>query len=236
MSNEIENSWIDIESACGGSFGAYVSLPPAGFGPGLLVIQEIFGVNDHIKNICDQYALDGFVAVAPDVFWRQEPRVELSYDSAGIAKGLQLFDGLNIDIAAAELQRAVEAIRHIPSCTGKVGALGFCMGGLLAFVCAARAGVESSVIYYGTRLDQHLELVQDITCPLLFHFASDDEHISTQTVKKIKMSLSGKDNCRVVVHKNSGHGFNCWERDSWNQSAAATARGQSLVHLMETLG
>ncbi len=236
MSNEIENSWIDIESACGGSFGAYVSLPPAGFGPGLLVIQEIFGVNDHIKNICDQYALDGFVAVAPDVFWRQEPRVELSYNSAGIAKGLQLFDGLNIDIAAAELQRAVEAVRHIPSCTGKVGALGFCMGGLLAFVCAARAGVESSVIYYGTRLDQHLELVQDITCPLLFHFASDDEHISTQTVKKIKMSLSGKDNCRVVVHKNSGHGFNCWERDSWNHSAAATARGQSLVHLMETLG
>ena len=236
MSNEIENSWIDIESACGGSFGAYVSLPPAGFGPGLLVIQEIFGVNDHIKNICDQYALDGFVAVAPDVFWRQEPRVELSYDSAGIAKGLQLFDGLNIDIAAAELQRAVEAVRHIPSCTGKVGALGFCMGGLLAFVCAARAGVESSVIYYGTRLDQHLDLVQDITCPLLFHFADDDEHISAQTVKKIKMSLSGKSNCRVVVHKNSGHGFNCWDRDSWNQSAAATARGQSLVHLMETLG
>jgi len=236
MSNEIENSWIEIESACGGSFGAYVSLPPAGFGPGLLVIQEIFGVNDHIKNICDQYALDGFVAVAPDVFWRQEPRVELSYDSAGIAKGLQLFDGLNIDIAAAELQRAVEAVRHIPSCTGKVGALGFCMGGLLAFVCAARAGVESSVIYYGTRLDQHLELVQDISCPLLFHFASNDEHISTRTVNKIKMSLSGKDNCRVVVHKNSGHGFNCWDRDSWNQSAAATARGQSLVHLMESLG
>ena len=236
MSNEIENSWIDIESACGGSFGAYVSLPPAGFGPGLLVIQEIFGVNDHIKNVCDQYALDGFVAVAPDVFWRQYPRVELSYDPAGVAKGLQLFEGLNIDIAAADLQRAVEAIRHIPSCTGKVGAIGFCMGGLLAFVCAARAGVESSVIYYGTRLDQHLELVQDITCPLLFHFAGDDEHISTQTVKKIKMSLSGKDNCRVIVHKNSSHGFNCWDRDSWNQSAAATARGQSLVHLMETLG
>ena len=235
MNNEIENSWIDIESACGGSFGAYVSLPPAGFGPGLLVIQEIFGVNDHIKSVCDQYALDGFVAVAPDVFWRQDPRVELSYDSAGMAKGLQLFDGLNIDIAAAELQRAVEAIRHIPSCTGKVGAIGFCMGGLLAFVCAARAGVESSVIYYGTRLDQHLELVQDINCPLLFHFADDDEHISNQTVKKVKMSLSGKDNCRVIVHKNSGHGFNCWDRDSWNQSAAATARGQSLVHLMETL-
>ncbi|MDA9688938.1 dienelactone hydrolase family protein [Betaproteobacteria bacterium] len=235
MSNYIENSWIDIKSACGGSFGAYVSLPPAGFGPGLLVIQEIFGVNDHIKNVCDQYALDGFVAVAPDVFWRQEPQIELSYDSAAIAKGVRLFDGLNIDIAAADLQRAVEAIRHIPSCTGKVGAIGFCMGGLLAFVSAARAGVESSVIYYGTRLDHYLDLVHDITCPLLFHFASDDKHISTQAVKKVKMSLTGKDNCRVIVHKNSGHGFNCWHRDSWNQSAAATARGQSLVHLMETL-
>ena len=235
MSIEIENSWIDVESACGGSFGAYVSLPPAGFGPGLLVLQEIFGVNDHIKNICDQYALDGFVAVAPDVFWRQDTRVELSYNSVGITRGLQLFDGLNIDIAAADLQRAVDAIRHIPSCTGKVGAIGFCMGGLLAFVSAARAGVESSVIYYGTRIDNYLELVQDITCPLLFHFADDDEHISTETVKKVRMSLSGKENCRVIVHKNSGHGFNCWNRDSWNQSVAATARGQSLVHLMETL-
>ena len=235
MNNEIENSWIEIESACGGSFGAYVSLPPAGFGPGLLVIQEIFGVNDHIKSVCDQYALDGFVALAPDVFWRQDRRVELSYDPVGIAKGLKLYDGLNIDIAAADLQRAVEAIRHIPSCTGKVGAVGFCMGGLLAFVSAARAGVESSVIYYGTRLDNYLELVQDINCPLLFHFAEEDEHISTRTVKKVRMSLSGKDNCRVIVHKNSRHGFNCWNRDSWNQSVATTARGQSLVHLMETL-
>ena len=229
MSNEIENSWIDIESACGGSFGAYVSLPPAGFGPGLLVIQEIFGVNDHIKNVCDQYALDGFVAVAPDVFWRQDPRVELSYDPVGISKGLQLFNGLNIDIAAADLQRAVEAIRHIPSCTGKVGAIGFCMGGLLAFVSAARAGVESSVIYYGTRLDHHLELVQDITCPLYF---TSQVMISTfrPNNKKVKMSLNGKDNCRLIIHKNCGHGFNCWNRDSWKQSAAATARGQSLVH------
>tara|TARA_B100000575_G_scaffold120752_1_gene96115 strand:- start:389 stop:1099 length:711 start_codon:yes stop_codon:yes gene_type:complete len=236
MSTEIENLWIDVKSACGGTFGAYVSMPPSGFGPGLLVLQEIFGVNDHIKNVCDQYALDGFVAVAPDIFWRQEPRVELAYDSNSLSKGLRLFEGLNIDIVAADLQRAVEAIRHIPSCTGKVGAIGFCMGGLLAFVSAARAGVESSVIYYGSRLEKHLELVNDVTCPLLFHFADLDTHIPNETIKKVKSSLKGKKNCRVIVHENCTHGFNCWNRESWNQSVAATARGQTLVHLMESLG
>ena len=110
------------------------------------------------------------------------------------------------------------------------------MGGLLAFVCAARAGVESSVIYYGTRLEQHLELIADITCPLLFHFADKDSHVTHEVVKKVKMSLRGKNNCRVIMHENSHHGFNCWNRESWNQSVAATARGQTLVHLMETLG
>ena len=144
-----------------------------------------------------------------------------------------MFDGLNIDIALLSSNEPLKQSAY-PSCTEKLG-LWVLYGGLLAFVSAARAGVESSVIYYGTRLDNYLELVQDINCPLLFHFADDDEHISTQTVKKVRMSLSGKDNCRVIVHKNSGHGFNCWNRDSWNQSVATTARGQSLVHLMETL-
>ncbi len=234
MEADISSSWITIESANGGSFNAFVSLPPSGFGPGLMVLQEIYGVNEHIRSICEQFALDGFVAVAPDIFWRQESLVDLSYDDDGLKKGLNFFSNLNINLAAADLQRTVEAIRHIPSCSGKVGSVGFCMGGLLSFVAAARAGVETSVSYYATRLEQHSSFIDDITCPILFHFAENDQHVDSKVVREIERSFQGKD-CRIVVHKNANHGFNCWKRQSWDQAASAKARGQTLVHLMESL-
>lgn len=231
----MSTSWISVDSVSGESFKAYVSLPPAGFGPGLLIIQEIFGVNEHIKAVCDQYAKDGFVAVAPDIFWRDKPLIDLSYDNESIKTGKKLFKNLNIHLTASDLQRTVEAIRHIPSCNGKVGSVGFCMGGLLSFVCAARAGVDSAVSYYGVGIENYLELVLDITCPILFHFAENDASISKETVNKIKNSIGKKTLSRIIVHKKVSHGFNCWKRPAWNQSVAATARGQSLVHLMETL-
>ncbi len=231
----MSNSWISVDSVSGGAFKAYVSLPPAGFGPGLLVIQEIFGVNEHIKAVCDQYASDGFVAVAPDIFWREKTLTDLSYDSESVKAGKKLFENLNIHLTASDLQRTVEAIRHIPSCNGKVGSVGFCMGGLLSFVSAARAGVDSAVSYYGVGLDKYFDLLQDITCPLLFHFAENDESISIPTFNKIKNKFCKKKDVRIILHKDVSHGFNCWKRESWNQTAAATARGQTLVHLMESL-
>ncbi len=231
----MSTSWMSVDSASGESFKAYVSLPPAGFGPGLLVIQEIFGVNEHIKAVCDQYANDGFVAVAPDIFWRDKPLIDFSYDSESIKAGKKLFNNLNIHLTASDLQRTVEAIRHIPSCNGKVGCIGFCMGGLLSYVCAARAGVDSAVSYYGVGIENYPELIPDITCPILFHFADKDTFISQEIVNKIKNNIGKKTPARIIVHEGASHGFNCWKRSSWNQSVAATARGQSLVHLMESL-
>ncbi len=234
MESNISTSWLTVDSASGGSFDAYVCLPPSGFGPGVLILQEIYGVNEHIKTVCEQYALDGFVAVSPDVFWRQEKMVDLPYDENGTSKGLELFSNLNINLVASDLQRTVEAIRHIPSCSGKVGSVGFCMGGLLSFVSAARAGVETAVCYYGTKIDEHLSWVEDITCPILFHFAENDEYIKKNVISKIATKFKNKQT-RIIIHNNSSHGFNCWRRSSWNQPVAITARGQTLVHLMESL-
>ena len=235
MGNEIENSWISIESARGGSFGAFVSYPPQGFGPGLLVLQEIFGVTEHIRGVCNQYALDGFVTIAPDIFWRNGPRTELCYDSSSTQKGLELFDQLNIDMVASDLQRTVEALKHIPACTGRIASLGFCMGGLLSFVAAARANVDTSIIYYGSRLEMYLDLINDVTCPLLFHFAQNDSHVSSEVVLQVRKATKGRKNCRIITHEDCDHGFNCWDRNSWNHKVATTARGQSLVHLMESI-
>jgi carboxymethylenebutenolidase len=230
------SKWISVPSADGRSFDAYVCQPETGRGPGLLLIQEIFGVNEHIQAVARQYAADGFVVIAPDIFWRDSPRVDLAYDNDGFDRGLALLSKLNVNLAATDMQRAVEALRHENSCTGRVGSVGFCMGGMLSFVAAARAGVDTAVCYYGGGIDQRLNLVADISCPLLFHFAEKDSYIPAAAVEKTRQALAGRNNVRILVHPGVDHGFNCWRRPAWHQQTAARARGQTLVHLSESLG
>ncbi|MGA1040984.1 MAG: dienelactone hydrolase family protein, partial [Burkholderiaceae bacterium] len=135
----MDSEWILVTSADGQQFDAYVSHPPAGRGPGLLIIQEIFGVNEHIRAVADQYAADGFVVIAPDIFWREGRRIDLAYDSEGFERGLGLMGRINLPLTASDLQRTVEAVKHLDNCTGLVGSVGFCMGGMLSYVAAARA-------------------------------------------------------------------------------------------------
>lgn len=231
----MSNSWITVTNETGETFDAYVSLPPTGKGPGLLLIQEIFGVNEHIRAVADQYAADGYCVIAPDIFWRDEKRLDLNYDQAGFDKGLALLGKMNIDQIAKDLKASVATIRKHKACTGKVGSVGFCMGGLLSFVAAAEANVDTAVCYYGGGIHQQLSRAKKIKCPVLFHFAEKDGYIPADAVAAVRKAMAGRDNVRIVVHPGVDHGFNCWRRPSWHQVTAARARGQSLVHLSESL-
>lgn len=233
MSN---TSWISVSAANGQSFDAYLSLPPTGRGPGLILIQEIFGVNEHIRAVADQYASDGYVVLAPDIFWRSEKKLQLQYDQAGFDKGLALLGSLDIDATASDLKASVATLRRHSACSGKVGSIGYCMGGLLSFVAAAEAGVDTAVCYYGGGIHNHLNRASKIKCPVLFHFAQKDAYIPAAAVKALRKEMAGRKNVRIITHPNVDHGFNCWRRPSWDQVTAARARGQSLVHLSETLG
>ena len=228
-------SWISVKNTRNEQFDAYLSLPPTGRGPGLIVLQEIFGVNEHIRAVADQYAADGYCVIAPDIFWREGRKIELAYDPQGFERGLGLLGKLNIDQTAIDLQATVSALKRQSACTGKVGSLGFCMGGLLSFIAAAEAGVDTAVCYYGGGIHQHLDRAKKIRCPVLFHFADQDAYIPQQAVAAVRKSLGGRKNVRVIVHAGVDHGFNCWRRPAWNQVTAARARGQSLVHLSESL-
>jgi carboxymethylenebutenolidase len=228
-------SWISVKNTRNEQFDAYVSLPPTGRGPGLVILQEIFGVNEHIRAVADQYAADGYCVIAPDIFWREGRKIELAYDPQGFERGLGLLGNLNIDQTAIDLQATVTALKQQSACTGKVGSLGFCMGGLLSFIAAAEAGVDTAVCYYGGGIHQHLDRAKKIRCPVLFHFADQDAYIPQQAVQAVRKSLGGRKNVRVIVHTGVDHGFNCWRRPAWNQVTAARARGQSLVHLSESL-
>ncbi|MFM7283936.1 MAG: dienelactone hydrolase family protein [Betaproteobacteria bacterium] len=228
-------SWISVKNTRNEQFDAYVSLPPTGRGPGLVILQEIFGVNEHIRAVADQYAADGYCVIAPDIFWREGRKIELAYDPQGFERGLGLLGKLDIDQTAIDLQATVTALKQLSACTGKVGSLGFCMGGLLSFIAAAEAGVDTAVCYYGGGIHQHLDRAKKIRCPVLFHFADQDAYIPQQAVQAVRKSLGGRKNVRVIVHAGVDHGFNCWRRPAWNQVTAARARGQSLVHLSESL-
>jgi len=229
------SKWISVPSADGRSFDARLSLPPKGHGPGLILIQEIFGVNAHIQAVADQYAADGFVVLAPDIFWRQDPRVQLGYDSQGFERGLALLGSLDLNLAGSDLQRATQWLRGHEACMGPIASVGFCMGGLLSFLASARAGVDSAVCYYGGGIHQHLDWADDITCPLLFHFAENDGYIPKSAVEATRAKLSGRANVRIVVHPGVDHGFNCSERPAWHLATALRARGQTLVQLSEGL-
>lgn len=229
MSNPVHTQWIEI----GDGYGGYLALPPAGSGPGLLLMQEIFGVNLHIRRLVDQYALDGFVVLAPDVFWRQAPRVELGYEGAERQRGIELAGQLKPAEVLADLQAAAVTLRDRAETAGrKVGAIGYCMGGRLAFNAAALAGVDAAVAYYGGGIHNQLDLAANIACPVQFHYAEHDDNIPPAAVEKVRQAMAGKPH-ELHVYPGSTHGFNCWARASYHAPSAALAHGRSLLFLAQ---
>ena len=145
-------TWIDI----GGGMTGYLAVPASGSGPGMVLLQEIFGVNAHMRDVADLYAEEGYVVLAPDMFHAMEQRVELGYDGADLEKALGFYQRFDMDQAVRDIVTSVSTLRGRPECTGKVGAIGFCLGGKLAWLAAARAGVDAAVSYYGVGIETSL--------------------------------------------------------------------------------
>ena len=229
--------WIDIKAHDGGSFGAYVSTAPKDTrgGPGIVLIQEIWGVNQHIRDVADQYAMDGFTVFAPDVFWRQQPRVDLGYNEVDNPKAFALMGALDRLNAVKDLASTACALRAHSASVGRVASVGFCMGGMLSYLCAASGSVDAAVCYYGGGIHTMLDRAPDVNVPMLMHFAEKDGHISMSAVASIQAAFKGRDEVRIDVYPDVDHGFNCWGRGLYNQKAAALARGRSLAFLAKTI-
>lgn len=226
--------WISITGAAG-DFDAYLALPPAGSGPGLLLYQEIFGVNEHIRAVAEQYALDGFVVLAPDVFWQQQRRVELGYAGADMQRARTLAGGVQRDALMRDLADGLKALRARPEVGARrVGAIGYCMGGRLAFNAAALTDIDAAVAYYGGGIQDQLALAERIRCPVQFHYGALDAHIPPAAVAAVRQAMQGKD-APVHVYDGAEHGFNCWARASYHAAAAALAHGRSVQFLAERL-
>lgn len=225
------SSMIDIASADGKSFQGYLSLPPTGTGPGIVLIQEIFGVNSHIRAVADQYALDGYVVLAPDLFWRQQPGVNLGYTEADFGSAMAFMQKMDFGLAVQDLSATVSALRTRAECTGRVASLGYCMGGLLSYLSAASAGVDAAVCYYPGSIENRLDQADKVHCPILIHFAEQDHYISAAAVKAVQAQFAGVKNAVIEVYPGVDHGFNCWERPAYDQKTSSLAHGLSLSFL-----
>lgn len=195
-----------------GAFDAHVALPPSGGGPGILLLQEIFGVNEFLRAKAADLADLGYVVLAPDVFWRVEPGVDLPHDESALQQGFGLVGRYNaeVDLAtkSADLVAALRHLRALPEVGGrKVGVLGYCLGGFLAYLTAAYGEPDACVSYYGSGIADALDLASRIACPLLFHFGGKDPYIPMEQVEKIQTGFSARDDVTFLIEPDAGHAF-----------------------------
>jgi carboxymethylenebutenolidase len=218
-----------------GVFGAYIARPKTLPAPAVVVLHEMFGVNADIRQTCDELAAQGFIAVAPDLFWRQEPGVDLSVTSeADWQHGLRLNQAYDRDAGAKDVKDTAGAVAKLPECSDKVAVMGFCLGGLITFLMAARFKVDAAVAYHGGDTEKYLGEVDGLDAPFLVHLAEEDEFISRFAQAEIKKALARKPNATVYSYPGQHHAFAQHNGAHYNASAAALAIGRTREFLHST--
>ncbi|HEY1149223.1 MAG TPA: dienelactone hydrolase family protein [Pseudoduganella sp.] len=212
-----------------GAFQCYVAEPAKpGKYPVLVVLQEIFGVNAGIRSIADDYAAKGFIAIAPDLFWRAEPGLSMSEASEGDwAKGFALYSAFDFDKGVQDIAATIKAARGHETGNGKVGVTGYCLGGLLTFLSAARTDADAFVAYYGGATEKYLDEAPNIKAPMIYHLAGDDEYINKQAQADIKAALADKPNVTVYSYPGRNHAFARPGGNHYHAADAALANGRT---------
>lgn len=225
-----------IQSFDGEEFSAYLALPKNQQGPGIVLLQEIFGVNEVMRGIADWYAERGFAVICPDLFWRQEPGIQLT-DKSEVEwqRAFELYQGLDEAKAVEDAAAAMAYLRKHPACTGKVGAVGFCLGGKLAYLMATRSDTDASVGYYGVGIENGLDEAANLRHPLMLHIAEKDQFCSPESQAKLHAALDA--NPFVTIHDYVGqdHAFARLGGAHYNPQAAELANLRSVDFFVRQL-
>jgi carboxymethylenebutenolidase len=232
----VAGQWIEIAASGGGTFKGYLAVPEQGSGPGIVLLQEIFGVNASMRAVADYYAEEGYVVLAPDLFWRMQPGVELGYGEADFARAFEYFQRFDVNQAIKDVGDALKVLRARPECKGKVGALGFCLGGKLAYLTAARTDVDCAVSYYGVGIDADIGEAKNIKGPMVFHFAELDKYADAAAREKIKAGFAGRSDAEFYLYPGCDHAFAAPERASFDKPATLMAHSRSIALFRKVLG
>jgi carboxymethylenebutenolidase len=211
-----------ITAPDGLTFDAYTVLPESGSGAGVLVLQEIFGVNEYIQDVCRRVAELGYVAMAPDVYWRQERNVFLGTDPEEMPKAFGLMSNYDWAQGAADLAAAFAHLKALPETGGRAGAMGFCFGGGTSFQLGITSNPDCIVSYYGSAVPGMLDQAAGVTSPICFHFGGDDPYIPREQIDAVAAWAAGRSN--VEFHEQaSGHAFDNGFSPMFSDPAAAAA-------------
>ena len=230
---------IEIQSTDGtGTFSAYVAEPASGKGPALVICQEIFGVNETMRQVADRYAEEGYVAIVPDLFWRLEPGVELDYSPEGWEKAFGFFNNFDQNVGAQDIGTVLMTARtSLEACNDypKAGVVGYCLGGKMAYLAACRTDAAVSVGYYGTGIENKLDEMDNIQGQLVLHFAGNDEYCPPEAQAKIRAAAEGRANVTIYDYPGVQHAFSRPRGDHYDAAADALARERTLKALRDAL-
>jgi carboxymethylenebutenolidase len=227
-----------ITAPDGGTFAGHVTVPDSGSGPGIMLLQEIFGVGDFLKAKAADLADLGYVVLCPDVFWRVEPGIALEHDEAAMEAAFgyvtRYATEVDDDTKVADLRAALDALRSIPEVEGhQAGAMGYCLGGRLAFLVACHADPDACVSYYGSGIADLLNDCENLTCPILFHFGGNDPYIPNEQVDAIRARLGERPNVEIHVQHQAGHAFENHLASQFFDPAAAAASWPLTVEFLQ---
>lgn len=229
-------SYVEIQAKDGGAFKAYIAMPKVTPAPAVIMIQEIFGINLEMREKCDDLAARGYIAICPDLFWRIEPGIELS-DAVPeqLERAFELFGIFDQTKGMEDLDAALSYMRNHNDCNGKVGCMGYCLGGKLAYEMAADSDIDAAVSYYGVGLDDMLDKADNFSSPVLIHIAGADEFTSKDAQDKIIAAM--RDNQYAQTHRYEGmeHAFARGGGMHYNKAAAELANSRSYDFLEKTL-
>jgi len=228
-----------VQAHDGGTFEAFCAIPESGSGPGMLLFQEIFGINDNMRGLAERLANEGYVTLVPDMFWRIEPRFERK-DESGLADAFAMVQKFDFATGVADIQSTHAHLLGMSECTGKIGAIGFCLGGGLAFAAATMSrvdgrGPDAAVPYYGSPVNDMLDQAPNLECPTMFHYGNNDAFIPEDKIAEVESAFAGNPN--VTFHRyDAGHAFSNWDAPSMYQAdAAELAWSRTIGFLAEHL-
>jgi carboxymethylenebutenolidase len=219
---------IKLKSFDGGEFDAYLALPASGYGPGIVVLQEIYGVNRFLRNVADWYAAHGFVALVPDLFWRIERGVELTDKGDDWNKAIELYQKIDEAKAVDDSAATLEFLRKHSACSGRVGAVGFCMGGNLAYLLSTRFKPDCAVGYYGVSIEKSLDEAKNLSAPLMLHIAGDDKFCPPEAQAQIHAALDKNPLVSIREYPNREHAFGRTGGEHYHAADAELAHLRSL--------
>ena len=220
-----------------GSFGAYLASPATGHGPGVIVIQEIFGVNAVVRQICDAHAARGRFALAPDLFWRLEPGIQLTDKTQeDWGKALGLMQRYDVDKGIGDIQTAITYLRTVSGVSGKVGTVGYCLGGQLAFLAGTRTDSDANVGYYGVNLQNRLGEAGKIKKPLMLHIADKDAYSPPEARKQVIDTLKGNPLVTIHVYPEMDHAFAREGGEHYDKACADLANTRTDTFFRQHLG